>query len=167
MKKLISRHIYSWFFVVCAITFSFSSLVAAEDMQKERAAIKEMIASYSAAYNRHDAKEMASYWATDGDLITVWGQLATNRVEVEQVFAENNATRFKNATIVESIEFIRFVTSEIATVDVDRVITKMIENGKEVPPFYNHGFYVLIKKEGKWCINAYRSYELKYQLQHY
>jgi uncharacterized protein (TIGR02246 family) len=145
-----------WMVLVCF------SLTAQEQMNNEEAAIRQMLSEYMKAFNEHDAKSVAAFWTKDGDLINGWGQLATNRTDVERVVSDNFNTMLKGSNVKETVEFIHFIKPDVALVDVDHVTYRMKDiQGKEHPPLVNHNFYVLIKKDGKWQIVSSRIYPLR------
>lgn len=146
--------------VIFFMSLPFMKIMAQTEQDKD--SIRRLLAEYVSAFNHHDPHKMASFWTEDGDLITVWGQLATNRTDVEKILRKNNEEKLKNSTLEESIEFMRFVTPDVAVIDVDRVIFKMLDpHGKEMTPQTSHGFYVVVKRNNKWQIVAFRSYVLK------
>jgi uncharacterized protein (TIGR02246 family) len=121
--------------------------------------IKGIINEYVEAYNKHDARKMASLWAPDGDLLSAWGDLAISRGDVEKLIQKQVAGNLRNAKIEESIEYIKLISPNVALVDVNRVITGAErESVGQLPPYLNHAFYVFIKNNGKWEIIAFRVY---------
>src|SRR5512143_2292235 len=63
------------------------------------ATIRKLYADFIAAWNAHDPKKMASYWALDGDTIEPDGMVAKGRAELEKHFAEEQATAMKDSTL--------------------------------------------------------------------
>ncbi len=144
------------------LIFAGLSMYVRADTKQDEEALRQILSEYEYAFNKHDPHKMASFWTEDGDLITIWGELATNRNDVKKILTKNMEGIFKNASLVESVEYIRFVNPNVALIDVDSVISHMKDNqGKELAPLTNHGFYVLAKRNGKWQIVAFRAYALK------
>ena len=46
--------------------------------------IKAQVMAFAAAWDKHDPKAMAAFWAEDGDLVNPFGEMAKSRTEVEQ-----------------------------------------------------------------------------------
>ena len=146
-----------WLFIFA--TFASFPMSAVEDKEKEKATIKQLIFDYGKAANEHDAQAMASFWDEDCDLITLWGQIGTGHDAIERILTGNNASKLKQAQQIESIEFIRLITPTVATADVENTTIGVIDDeGRVIAPFHNHGYYVVVNKDGKWRISAYRSY---------
>lgn len=57
------------------------------------ASLQKTLDAFSAAFNRLDAKAVASFWAEDGTLLNPMGHYGRGRAGVEKVFAED-ARRF-------------------------------------------------------------------------
>lgn len=144
--------------LLCCTLFQ---LTAAEDRKEETAAIRQRLDEYVAAYNKHDVKGVASFWAKDGDYLNALGQLAMTNSELEKIYTENFSGKLKNAQIKVTVEFLRFITPDIALIDIE-IITSGVKNeqGQDLKPYVTHAFCVLSKTDGKWFINAYRSYAL-------
>ena len=60
-----------------AVALAPTTLAAADDT--DTAAIHARTQEFLAAWNRHDAKEMAAVWAPDGDLVNPFGRAAKGR----------------------------------------------------------------------------------------
>jgi uncharacterized protein (TIGR02246 family) len=122
-------------------------------------AIRQVMAEFVAAWNRHDPTQMASYWAQDGDLINPFGRPAKGRLQVEQLFAEEQGGAMKRSTHQMTVTSARILPGDVAIVDGDCNITGMAgPDGKEMPAFNPHLFMVLGKRDGNWKVLAARPY---------
>jgi uncharacterized protein (TIGR02246 family) len=84
-----------------------------------RAAIRRTVTALMDAWNNHDARAFAMTFTEDADFTNVVGQSAHGRSGVEAFHAPFFATIFKDSYLVATIHSIRFLTSDLAAVDVD------------------------------------------------
>lgn len=115
--------------------------------------VKQVIDAYYTAWNQHDAKKMASYYASDGDLRSPWNEFGKDRKEVEAIFASEHAKQLKDAHIDHSVKSIRMIKPNIAFVDVESTIAGMEAADKnQYSTLHHHVVYVLVNRDGKWQI---------------
>ena len=121
-------------------------------------AIRGLYAEFVTAWNAHDPKAMASFYAIDGDTMEPDGMNAKGRPEVEKHFAEEHATAFKNTELKLTIDSVWFATADVALVDGTYVVMGAVDpNGQALPPRKGLLTSVLIKEDGKWHVAASRS----------
>ena len=89
----------------------------------DSAAIKQVVADWSDAFNRHDAHAVAMLFAEDGDFTNPQGIHRKGRKEIEERFTTTLGGPFKSAHRTDSVRSIRFLSPEIAAVDVDWEMT--------------------------------------------
>jgi uncharacterized protein (TIGR02246 family) len=129
------------------------SAQAAEKKPKcgsEENAIRAAVESYVAAYNRGDAKAVASHWSESGDWISPSGERFRGRQaiqkEMESLFAENKGVKIE--VINPSV---RLVSPDVATEEgTVRVIRP------EEPPRDATYLAIHVKKDGQWKLNSVR-----------
>jgi uncharacterized protein (TIGR02246 family) len=128
------------------------ALPAAQAGQKEDdAAIHQRHDEWTAAWNKHDAKLMASFWVADGDLINPFGRQAHGQAEIERLFTEEQTGMLAGTTYSGTIESIRYLAKNVAVVDVAGEISGMKgPDGTMAPPFKHHVTWIAEKKDGKW-----------------
>ena len=127
--------------------------------QQEDAALRQRHDEWVAAWNRHDPKLMASFWATDGDVINPFGRHARGTAEIEKLFAEEQSGPMAGTTYVGTIESIRYIGETVAIVDVTGEINGMKgPDGAAAPPFKHHITWFAEKKAGKWMAAATRAF---------
>ena len=56
------------------------------ESSSDEVAVRKAIASYVEAFNRHDAKVVASHWSSSGEFITPAGKVIQGRAELEKEF---------------------------------------------------------------------------------
>lgn len=140
------------------------SLSAANDDKD----VRGILDGFTAAWNKHDTAQMASFWADNGDLINPVGKWGMGKAGVEKVFSmEHDAKKgaMRKSTIKFDVDNVNWVTPDVAFVDSNCTITGMI-----VPKGQHRGntFHVIMlmsKKDGKVAITAARPYTLNGKIQ--
>ena len=103
----------------CAF-FTASALLcwaATKGTPEDERAIRQVIADYTAAFNRHEANFKTIALADDFDLVNPAGAQVTGKAEIESRLRDAFRTFLKNARKIETIDRIRFIHSEVALVD--------------------------------------------------
>ena len=128
-------------------------------------AIGGIIDEFVATWNRRDAVAWAAQFAVDSDHINVVGMLFEGQDENRRRHAEIFAGMFKNSTLRHHIRRLRFLSPEIALVDLD---SEMSIVGPLPPAFTNvtqrnadgaavlrtRMRHVMTKADGRWQIVA-------------
>lgn len=133
--------------------------VAQADDAKEKQAIQKRHDEWIAAWNKHDPKLMASFWADNGDLIDPFGKHAKGPAEIEKLFTGEHTGKgvMVGTTYAGVVDDIRFIGKDAAIVDVTAEVSGMTgADGKPAPPFKHHVTWVAEKKNGKWMAIAAR-----------
>jgi uncharacterized protein (TIGR02246 family) len=126
----------------------------------EEAAVKARADGFAAAWNKHDATEMASFWAPEGDLINPFGRVAKGRAAVQKLFADEHAGMTKDSHFQVKVSGMRFLADgAVAVTDWDVTVTNMKgEDGATIPSKEFRGTFVMQKTKGVWLIEAGRPY---------
>ncbi len=124
-------------------------------------AIRALDAKFVAAWNRHDAKAMASVWAEDGDLINPMGQYARGRADIEKLIAAEHgstgAMRECKGTI--AAETVRILSPDVAVADWEFHVSGVLQPKSTQPQnLVFHVTTVLRKVGGSWAVFAARPY---------
>ena len=114
----------------------------------DEAAILKNRDAQNAAYNRHDAKAYAMLSAEDIDRIDASGTVF-GRGGLERYYGESWKTD-SSAIVKDESRNVRFVTSDVAILDIDNVITRNSGTAK------NHATFVYVKRNGEWTSVAQR-----------
>jgi uncharacterized protein (TIGR02246 family) len=85
--------------------------------------IKQVVVDWSDAFNRHDAHAVATLFTEDGDFTNPQGIHRKGRKEIEERFTTTLGGPIKSAHRTDSVRSIRFLSPEIAAVDVDWEMT--------------------------------------------
>ena len=122
------------------------------------AEIRALYADFTAAWNAHDPKKMASFWTLDGDLIEPDGMVAKGRAEIEKHYAEEQATAMKDSQLKLVVDSVWFVTWDVALVDGSYVVLNARDpNGQPLPPRKGLVSAVVLHENDVWHVAASRS----------
>lgn len=127
----------------------------------DTAAIKQLVTSYSEAFNRHDAHAIGSLFADDADFTNLRGMSRHGRQEIEPFFGTLFTGILKNAHRTDSVRSLRFLSPEIAAIDTDCVITgSKSPEGADNPPRQGLLELITTKQNGHWSIAVFHEQDL-------
>lgn len=146
--------------VLLFVLLSFASPRAAaqsNSADSDSSAIKQAVADFTDAYNRHDVRACGSHLADDIDFISVQGISTHGREAVQDRWPALFTGRLKNAHRTVSVRSIRFLTPEIAVVNSDWQLTnsRLTDGGPVIS--LRKGLYdwVMTKQKGRWLIAVF------------
>ncbi len=87
--------------------------------------LETTVRRFNDAFDRFDAREVASFWADDGTLLNPVGNYGRGRSEVERVFGEDAATILAGSTSRFTITSVRAVGADCAFLDLDHEVKNM------------------------------------------
>ncbi len=105
---------------------------------------------FNDAFNRFDAKEVASYWAEDGTLIDPLGEFGRGRSGVERVYGKNVETVLEGTTSTFTILSVRQVGSDCALLDLDHDVRDFNMPDGSKGPMKLHVVLLAQKKGNAW-----------------
>ena len=117
--------------------------------------IEALVHQRDQAWNRHDAREVASLFAPDIDFVDVNGNRFKGRGQYEQEIARLHATIAKESVATtESID-VKFLALDIAVARFRWKMTRWrTTDGKLRPPIDGIFIWILRKRDSKWMIVA-------------
>ena len=128
---------------------------------KDEDAIRNVLASFIEAWNKHDAKAFSLVFAEDADFTNVRGTSASGRTEIEQFHAPLFATRFKDTNQKITKTKIRFIRPDVAAVDAWWEMTGAKgPQGEDVPLRKGLLNFVMTNGNGKWLITVMHNMDL-------
>jgi len=135
---------------------------AADAHEKDRAAIGQTVANFVSAWNTHDAHAFAAAFTEDADFTNVAGTHANGRANVEAFHAPMFAGVFKDSHQSAVIRSIRFLRSDLASVDADWQMTgAKTPDGVARPPRQGLLDFVMARQnDGSWLIEVLHNAEL-------
>jgi len=125
-------------------------------MDADSAAIKQCVAAWEDAWNRHDAHATAMRYVEDGDFSSTTGIPSHGWKELEDHYTAIFTTFLKDAHRTDTVKSIRFLTPEIASVDIDWQMTgAKTRDGQDVPIRKGLLTWIVTKHNGQWMITIY------------
>jgi uncharacterized protein (TIGR02246 family) len=106
-----------------AVAFSLPQSSPSRANDKETTAIAQTVERFVDAWNKHDTHAFALTFTEDADFTNVVGDHAQGRANVESFHAPAFAGIFKESHQTAKIRSIRFLTADLAAVDVDWEMT--------------------------------------------
>jgi uncharacterized protein (TIGR02246 family) len=141
--------------VLLLLTFSAASSRAqmAANRDADTAAIKQCVAAFVDSWNSHDAHAVAMHYVEDGDFSSVKGEASHGRKELEDHYVTVFGTFLKNAHTTDTVKSIRYLAPDIASVDIDWLVTEPNAPGGVL----RKGLltWIVTKRNGQWMITVY------------
>lgn len=128
---------------------------------QDEESIRNVLAAFINAWNKHDAVAFSLVFAEDADFTNVRGKSAHGRVEVEKFHAPVFATTFKDTHQKITDTKIRFIKPDVAAVDARWEMTgaKSAE-GQDIPLRKGLLNFVITKEGDRWFITIMHNMNL-------
>jgi uncharacterized protein (TIGR02246 family) len=128
----------------------------------DRAAIEITLERFLEAWNTHDAHAFSLVFTEDADFTNVMGVSVHGRENVESFHAPIYATIFKASHLTSTIRSIRFLTSDLAAVDVDwRMTGAFSPVGAALPERRGLLVWIMARQaDGSWLIAIMHNAEI-------
>lgn len=141
--------------VLLFLSFSAAGLRAqmGANRDADTAAIKQSVASFAETWNSHDAHAVAMRYVEDGDFSSVKAESSHGRKELEDHYNTIFTTFLKNARTTDTVRSIRFLKPDLASVDIDWLVTDPAAPGGVL----RKGLltWIMSKRNGQWMIVVY------------
>jgi uncharacterized protein (TIGR02246 family) len=148
--------------LVLAVFLLLSFIPASSRAQKQSnpdqdsAAIKQSVAAWEDAWNRHDAHATALRYVEDGDFSSTTAVESHGWKELEEHYNSIFTTFLKNAQRKDAVRTIRFLTPDIASVDIDWQMTgAKTRDGQDVPVRKGLLTWIVTRHGADWLITIY------------
>ena len=145
----------AFLFVISSTAICWAQM--ASGSEADSAAVKQCVAAWEDAWNRHDAHATAMAYVEDGDFSSTTGVPSHGWKELEAHYNEIFTTFLKDAHRTDSVRSIRFLQPGIAAVDIDWQMTgAKTRDGKDVPVRKGLLNWIVTKQpSGEWKITIY------------
>ena len=146
--------------LVVSLSLAFSSALAwaqmPSKMDGDSAAIKQCVATWEDAWNRHDAHATAAAYVEDGEFSSTTGIPSQGSKDLEAHYNEIFTTFLKDAHRTDTVRSIRFLAPDIASVDIDwQMAGARTRDGKDAPNRKGLLTWIVTKHGGQWMITIY------------
>jgi uncharacterized protein (TIGR02246 family) len=157
LNRLLNR---SKFVLVAFLLFSLTPTISRAqkppNSDQDSAAIKQAVAAWEDAWNRHDAHATAMRYAEDGDFSSTTAVDSHGWKELEEHYNSIFTTFLKNAQRKDTVRSIRFLTPDIASVDIDWQMTgAKTRDGQDVPTRKGLLTWIVTRHGADWLITIY------------
>ena len=158
MTRFLTRLLFS------IVVFTPAAALA-QDAAAE-AAIRGIIADQAAAWDAGDGARYASRVAPEASFTNLFGMVMYGQPAFEARHKEILATFYKGTTKKHVVAKIRFVTADVAIVDIDNEVhgVKAMPAGIAVPPdgvIKTQLMEVFVRRDGRWWVEAYHNVDTK------
>jgi uncharacterized protein (TIGR02246 family) len=138
---------------------------AAQDAVAD-SAIRAIVADQAASWNAGDGARYASRVGADVSFTNLFGMVMYGSAPFVKRHQEILGTFYKGTTKKHTIRKIRFVTPDVALVDIDNEVhgVKAMPAGIPVPPdgvIKTQLMEVFVRRNGQWWIEAYHNVDTK------
>ena len=142
------------------VAMSFAQDVASE------APIRAIVAEQVSAWNAGDGQAFARHLAPDASFTNLFGMVMYGAPAFAKRNTEILATFYKGTTKHHAIRRIRFVTPDVAIVDIDNEVrgVKAMPGSIFVPSdgiMKTQLMEVFVRREGRWWIEAFHNVDVK------
>jgi uncharacterized protein (TIGR02246 family) len=127
--------------------------MASSSRDADTAAIKQCVADFADTWNSHDAHAVAMRYVEDGDFSSVKAEDSHGRKALEEHYATIFGTFLKNAHTTDTVRSIRFLGPDLASVDIDWLVTEPSAPGGVL----RKGLltWIVTRRSGQWMIMIY------------
>jgi uncharacterized protein (TIGR02246 family) len=130
------------------------------------AAIRAIIAEQALAWNAGDGLRYADHLTPDASFTNLFGMVMYGAAAFAKRHSEILSTFYKGTTKKHAVRSIRFVTPDVAIVDIDNELhgVKAMPTGIAVPPdgiVKTQLMEVFVRRDGRWWVEAYHNVDLK------
>jgi uncharacterized protein (TIGR02246 family) len=152
--------------LVAAVAMTMSIGPARAQQPAAEAPIRAIVAAQETAWNAGDGDAYAKDVSTDVAFTNIFGMVMYGGADFTARQRQVLSTFFKGTTKRHVIRRIRFVTADVALVDIDNEVrgVKAMPAGIVLPPdgvMRTQLLEVFVKRNGRWVIEAYHNVDTK------
>ena len=149
--------------VVSCVAFTVSG---AAQPQPGEAEIRAIVAAQASAWNAGDVDTYAKHVADDVSFTNLFGMVMYGAPAFKERHRQILTTFYKGTTKHHSIRRIKFLTADVAIVDIDNEIrgVKEMPAGTDVPAngvLKSQIMEVFVRRNGQWWMEAFHNVALK------
>ena len=151
-----------------AVLMSWSVPASAQTAPKAEAAIRTIVADQAKAWDAGDGAAYSRNVSPDVSFTNLFGMVMYGAVAFEKRHTEILAGFYKGTTKKHTVRRIRFVTPDVAIVDIDNEVhgVKALPAGIAIPRdgiIRTQLMEVFVRRDGRWLVEAYHNVDVKAQ----
>jgi uncharacterized protein (TIGR02246 family) len=151
--------------IAMLVVTGWSPAASAADAEAETA-IRRIVAEQVVAWNAGDGKGYATHLAPDVSFTNLFGMVMYGAPAFETRHSEILATFYKGTTKVHVVRRIRFVTPDVAIVDIDNEVhgVRSMPAGIVTPGdgvVRTQLMEIFVRRNNQWWIEAYHNVDVK------
>lgn len=152
--------------LLLVVVVPLSSSHTASQTTADETAIRNIIAEQAAAWTAGDAARYTSRVAAEVSFTNLFGMVMYGKPAFDARHKEILATFFKGTTKKHAIRKIRFVTPDVAIVDIDNEVhgVKAMPAGVVIPAggvLKSQLMQVFVRRGSEWWVEAYHNVDTK------
>ena len=152
--------------VIVLLTVAATSPQSPRQGQTSEDEIRTIVAAQALAWNAGNGDAYAQHLAADASFTNIFGMVMYGREAFAKRHQEILATFYKGTTKHHSVRRIRFITADVALVDIDNEVrgVKTMPGGAIVPAggvIKTQLMEVFVRRDGRWWIEAYHNVDVK------
>lgn len=154
-----------WLALLLSLLLLPATAAMAQDAASETA-IRAIVAEQAVAWNAGDGARYAGRLAPEASFTNLFGMVLYGAPAFAKRHSEILATFYKGTTKKHAVRRIRFVTPDVAIVDIDNEVhgVKAMPPGIVVPPdgvIKTQLMEVFVRRNGQWWVEAYHNVDTK------
>ena len=152
--------------IVLLLSVAATSPLSPRQGQRSEDEIRTIVAAQVLAWNGGNGDAYAQHLAADASFTNIFGMVMYGREAFTKRHKEILATFYKGTTKHHSVRRIRFITADVALVDIDNEVrgVKTMPAGAIVPAggvLKTQLMEVFVRRDGRWWIEAYHNVDTK------
>ena len=128
--------------------------VASATAQAKDPALDKLVADWSAAFGRGDAKALATLYTDNAIRVSPDGGTVLGRAAIEKEFAGYFAGPWKGATIKILVGSVQPLGPDTSAAEGTYEVTPKGPDGKALPPVKGRYLNSMVKKNGAWVLSS-------------
>ena len=152
--------------IALAVSMLLTAITSrAQDAAADKA-IREIVADQAEAWNAGDGTRFSRHISPEVSFTNIFGMVMYGREAFASRQIEILSTLFKGTTKRHTVRRIRFVTPDVAIVDIDNEVhgVKTLPPGVPVPAdgvLRSQLMQVFVRRSGAWLVEAFHNVEVK------
>lgn len=141
-------------FLLAVATALLATGLTSSTAQTKDPALDKLVADWSAAFGRGDAKALGSLYTDNAIRVSPDGGTVLGRAAIEKEFADLLAGPWKGATIKILVGSVQPLGPDTSAAEGTYEVTPKGPDGKALPPVKGRYLNTMVKKNGTWVLSS-------------